>query len=68
MTKKHFVAIAEAFANSKPVDVDGASETAGYHWRLYQWGKDVLAMASVLATTNPNFNRQPFLNACGMEN
>ncbi len=54
MTKKDFVAIADAFR---------ASRTANTWLEANdQWSKDVNAVASVLATTNPRFNQARWLD------
>lgn len=57
MTRKDYQLIANAFCDSKPV-----TETA-----LTQWKNDVTILARALATTNPRFDRERFLKACGIE-
>lgn len=60
MTKQHFIALAAALRSEKPGD----------NWspnKCVQWELDTLAIASVLASFNPRFNRERFLKACGMD-
>ena len=49
MTKKHFIALADALRAEKP----GTNWDANKH---VQWGLDVKAIANVCAAHNPNFN------------
>ena len=54
MTKKHFIALADALRAEKP----------GTNWdpnKLVQWELDVKAIANVCAASNPNFNRELWL-------
>jgi hypothetical protein len=60
MTKKHFIAIAETFAATKPLET--SSDAA-----LTQWALDVEAMASVCTEFNKKFDRVRFLTACGLK-
>jgi hypothetical protein len=56
MTRKHFKAMAEAFASIKPnVSADG----------LPVWRTAVQNMADLCKKDNPNFDRLRFLDACG---
>ena len=61
LTRKHFQMIADAVSETRSCD-PGEQTT----WR---WACDDLSrtLANKLATTNPNFNRQRFLEACGVE-
>lgn len=52
MTKKDFIALADAFRASKPL----AGDDPGY-----QWEYDLKAVANVLAASNPRFNRERWL-------
>ena len=54
MTKKDFVAIADALRASQPPTY--ATEAVS------QWSKDLNAVASVLATANPRFNQARWLD------
>jgi hypothetical protein len=60
MSRKHFVALANAPKAEKP----GANWSANKHC---QWQLDVNAIANVCARFNSNFKRERFLTACGME-
>lgn len=54
MTKKHFIALADALRAEKPGD----------NWdpnKRVQWDLDVKAIANVCAAQNPNFNRERWL-------
>lgn len=51
----HFEWLAEAVRTSPLYDVDKEREPLAEHF------------ASALAATNPNFNREKFLAACGVE-
>ena len=55
MTRKDYVAIAEAFKMEKP---DGTTES------IYQWRYDVQAIARVLKEDNVNFDYDRFYTAC----
>lgn len=58
MTKKHFKAIAEALSKAMP---DNNSADA-----LATWTQCVVAITDVCASTNPHFDRERFLDACGV--
>ena len=60
MSKKHFVAIAEALRSEKP----------GENWdpnKRVQWMLDVRAIARVLASYNAAFDLERFLTAAGAD-
>jgi len=60
MTKKHFEALAQALANSRP-GTDYEPDTGS---RLRQWLDDVDEIVEVLAGFNPLFDRARFVEAC----
>jgi hypothetical protein len=63
MTRKDFEMIASTLKNSRfGDDEDPLSPGAEA-----QWSTTCLAFASMLASTNPRFDRARFLAACGME-
>lgn len=58
MTRKDFAGIAAVFKGTKAfAHLNGQASSA--------WEYDVAAMADFLATQNPRFDRQKFLDACG---
>jgi len=59
MQRRHFEFIAEALNDAKPSAGDPAED---FGWRF-----TVATMATHLARTNPNFNRERFLKAAGAE-
>lgn len=63
MTRQHFELIAEVFAELRP-GFGFAHEVRSE--RYCQWEKSVFAMRDALARTNPSFNPQRFLRACGV--
>jgi len=60
MTRRDYVAIAAALRLTQPTDVYGPKCYA-------QWLLDVAAVADVLASDNPRFDRARFLKACGVQ-
>ena len=57
MSKKHFHALALAFAYRRPEP----------HWdanKRTQWSLDVASVADVCQQANPRFDRERFLEAC----
>ena len=64
MSRKHFVAIAEAMRSSRP---DGDLKYAKDRARLDQWQTDCLAMADACRSFNGQFDRDRFLGACSFE-
>lgn len=61
LTRQHFTLIAAGLKASMP---DASSPHALIH--LDQWCHTVKTMADTLSTTNPAFNRQKFILACGL--
>ena len=61
MTKKHFVALAAALREA------GYSYPIGITTPETQHKRDILAITAVCARFNPNFDRDRFLAACGVE-
>ena len=57
MTRKDYVAIAEAFADSRPSAVTTPVQ-------FYQWEDTRNKVANVFAEDNPRFDRQRFYKAC----
>jgi hypothetical protein len=54
MSKKHFIALANAFRESKPPE---HTTELGF----MQWWDDVLAIADACSNANPAFNRERWL-------
>jgi hypothetical protein len=57
MSKKHFIALANALLAAKPAD----------HWdtnKHVQWDLDTRYIANALAQFNPQFDRDRFISAC----
>lgn len=68
MTRKDFALIASVLLNDRPF-ADGASYSGMTDWERGasdEWHTTTLAMATALATTNPQFDRARFLKACGV--
>lgn len=63
MTRKHFEALARALSKTRPPTnrLDGNREA------LRLWTEMVSEVASVCASTNSNFRRSTFLEACGSD-
>ena len=60
MPRQHFVAIAKVLESQRP-----GSFGRGRRDRMILWMDTVDSFATMLATTNPQFNRAKFLDACG---
>jgi hypothetical protein len=56
MTRKHFIAIAEALHSCKPCPIE----------ERRNWIDIVDRLTEVCARQNPNFSRSTFKKACGM--
>lgn len=52
MTKKHFIALANAFRETRP----GKMNTARY----LQWQSDLFAVVAILRADNPRFDAERF--------
>lgn len=65
MTRAHFENIARAMAEVRPSIPTGMENTLGF--ASDQWERDCKAMARVCAASNPAFDRQKFLLACGLD-
>lgn len=59
MTKKHFILLAKALADTRP-------DKAEYQERV-QWLKDVEAVMNVCDCSNEQFNNSMFVRACKEE-
>lgn len=64
MTRKHYVAIAEALAGERPFRSDFTDEHV-YAARLAVWNRIILAIGDVLAADNGRFDRGRFEYAAG---
>lgn len=62
MQRRHFELIAESLRSAKPMPHD-TDQSA----RLSQWVSTCNRFARDLNATNPQFNRERFLRACGVE-
>ncbi len=61
MTRKHFVELAEALRQKRPiVRPDGWTD----HRAFVQWQEDCLAVANVCRGFNDNFDKFRFIEAC----
>lgn len=59
MTKKHFIALADAIRATRPASI-------GYHddgtsTEIEQWERDVRSLAAFCAAQNPRFNRERWM-------
>lgn len=61
MTRQDYELIAVTMKDSKPFGVAHSAR------RLVQWLLDCHALAGALAATNPRFDRERFLTACGAQ-
>jgi hypothetical protein len=59
MTKRHFIKLAEALRDNRPV-----GEGMGYQFSEEQWGDIAGRIADVCQEQNPRFDRAFFLEAC----
>jgi hypothetical protein len=58
MTKQHFIALADALRETRPIQTDDSLLHQTEEW---QWNQDVQAIASVCARANSRFNRERWL-------
>ena len=64
MMKKDFALIAESLRNTKPKKLP----VGNFDERLWQWRMCCNEVANALHQTNPRFDFERFLEACGFEN
>lgn len=62
MQRRHFEVITEALAASKPSPHDSDASA-----RYSQWRAVVSQFCGRLSVTNGQFNKAPFLTACGVD-
>ena len=62
MSRKDYIAIAEALSQSRPIALSEHGQA-----QLSQWQADINAIADVLAQDNPRFNRERFVEACSKQ-
>ena len=69
LAKRHFEALAEALVASKPVLQDAYQENYQplRSAMFAQWQEDVQSVCRVCQNSNPRFDTQRFLTACGLE-
>jgi hypothetical protein len=58
MSKKHFIALADALRATRPSQQDIEMLTGEYT----QWKRDVQTIANVCSNHNPQFSRQRFMD------
>ena len=61
MTKKHFIALADAIRESQPAKDKAEGESVTQDVSRGQWSRDVLAIADVCQASNPRFDRERWL-------
>jgi hypothetical protein len=69
LTRQHFVSLAEVLAAAAPPDPMDATDRDGLlisSAKQQQHRKIAEKISSFLASTNPRFNQQLFLQACGV--
>jgi hypothetical protein len=66
MQRRHFELIAKGIRAGKPPAVAHLTPAMDVV-AMGQWRQSARSMASVLADTTPNFNRERFLRACGVD-
>jgi hypothetical protein len=65
MTRKHFAAIARAMKELRKFEVEDA-ELSSENVRVVRYSSVVDALAGLCAESNARFNRDRFLEACGI--
>lgn len=65
MTRKHFKQIADAMQSLRKIEIDDL-ENSATNVRVVKFSSVVDALARVLAESNPRFDRDRFLTACGI--
>lgn len=65
MTRKHFKQIADAMQSLRKIEIDDV-ENSATNVRVVKFSSVVDALAGVLAETNPRFDRDRFIAACGI--
>jgi hypothetical protein len=65
MTKKHFNAIADAMRYMRKIEIDDI-EGSATGVRVVKFSSVVDALAGIMADSNPKFDRNRFLAACGI--
>lgn len=63
MTRKHFEALADALATSRPETPSRTNDTRGIG-AYWQWINDVYAVANACARFNDAFDKERFVQAC----
>ena len=72
MSKKHYVQFAEMFSNhadniKKNIELSTTHDAIEYHTaRLQELESTVRDSMDIFQSDNPNFDRNRFLNACGL--
>jgi hypothetical protein len=65
MSKKHFIALAQALANSRPYgSLKATVLTDRQVTQVVQWQRDVQAIAEVCDSMSPAFDYRRFIDAC----
>lgn len=66
MTRKHFEAIADALRTARPEAPKKDGVDHG-HANRSQWEADVVCVTTAISGFNPNFDRDRFFKACGLD-
>lgn len=66
MTRKHFQALADGLALTRPEQGPDESD-AIFTVRFTQWVDDLHAVARACAASNPRFDRERFTLACSLD-
>jgi hypothetical protein len=62
MSKKHFNALAQAMANVRPYNSTPLTDRQVVE--LFQWHRDIQAIAAICESMSPRFNWHRFIDAC----